>query len=393
MQIKGYQTFVVGTAWRNLTYLILELSDGTVGVGEARVVRKTNTVRTFLDEVRGRVIGQDVFDIEEIYNRVTLDNYGTPGEVVMTGLALIEMAAWDCIGKLAGQPVYRLLGGKVTQKIPAYANGWYTVERTGEDFAAAARKVVQKGYRGMKFDPFGAGNLELTREEFFKSIEIIKAVRSAVGEGVQLYIEMHGRFAPHQAIEIAKEIEPLRPAWIEEPCRPDDLGAIRKVAAHTSIPIATGERLYSAAQFRDLFPMRCVDIIQPDINQCGGLLEVKKIASTAETYNVMVAPHNVGGIVSTIANLHLMATLRNGKVLEHFNDFADSFVKGAGTPYPEVVDGYFQLPSGPGWGVEVDIDFLRKAEGKKADGLYVDPGLSLFTSEDWIKRAQHTYRK
>ena len=141
-------------------------------------------------------------------------------------------------------------------------------------------------------------------------------------------------------------------------------------------------------KFRDLFEQRSVHIIQPDINQCGGLLEVKKIAATAETYSVVVAPHNVGGIVSTTAALHLMATLRNGKILEHFNDFVDESIQACGSPYPQVVDGYFQLPTGPGWGVELDMDFIRANQAKRIDGVIQDPGLNMFVDENWNRRAR-----
>jgi galactonate dehydratase len=388
MKITDFHTFVVGTPWRNLTYAVVETDAGITGIGEARVLGKTHTVREYLRDVRRHVIGHDPFDIEDLYRRFTLVDFGSAGEVVMTGLALIETACWDILGKKAGLPVYQLIGGKVRDKVPAYANGWYKVERTGEAFAAAAQRVVNRGYLGMKFDPFGAGDLELTRKEFHRSIELIEAVHSVTGREVQIFVEMHGRFSPHQAVEIAKAVEKLEPGWIEEPCRPEDVPAIAYVAAHTSIPIATGERLYRASQFRELFEQRAVHVIQPDINQCGGLLEVKKIASTAETYSVMVAPHNVGGIVSTTAALHLMATLRNGKILEHFNDFADEPVKQGGSPYPEVVDGYFQLPKGPGWGVELNMDYIRANSAKMVGGVIADPGLDLFNNPDWARRGQ-----
>jgi galactonate dehydratase len=388
VKITSYQTFVVGTPWRNLTYVIVETDAGLTGVGEARVVGKTHTVSQYLLDVRRHIVGHDPFDIEALYRRLTLLDFGSAGEVVMTGLALIEMACWDLLGKAARLPVYQLIGGKVRDAVPAYANGWYTVERSPQQFAEAARRVTAKGYRAMKFDPFGNGDLELSRSEFRKSIALIEAVRSAVGPDIELFIEMHGRFAPHQAVEIAKAIEPFQPSWIEEPCRPEVVPALQYVASHTSIPIATGERLYRAAQFRDLFEERCVHIIQPDINQCGGLFEVKKIASTAETYSVVVAPHNVSGVVSTTAALHLMATLRNGKILEHFNDFVDEPIKQCGSPYPQVVDGSFALPQGPGWGVELNMDFIRSNEARKVDGVIQDPGLNMFVDANWNRRSQ-----
>ena len=386
MKIKDYKTYVIGTPWRNLTLLVIETDSDIRGIGEARVVGKTHTVIEYLKDVRRHIIGAEVTDIEDLYRRFTHLDFGVAGEVAMTGLALVEMACWDAIGKKTKMPVYKLLGGKVNNKIMAYANGWYQVERTPKDFHEAAKKVMSAGYKAMKFDPFGNGDLELTRDEFHRSISLIEAVHDATENNAQILIEMHGRFAPHQAVEIAKAIEHLGPTWIEEPCRPDDLEAIAYVRDHTSIPIATGERLYSAKQFNRIFENRLVNIIQPDINQCGGIFEVKKIASTAENYSIMVAPHNVGGVISTAAALHLMVTLRNGKILEHFNDFVDSQVKNAGSPYPEVVDGFFKVPEGPGWGVNLNFDFIESNPPESENGVILDPGLNMFRETDWHKR-------
>ena len=389
MKITDFKTYVFPTPWRNLTYLVLETDQNIRGVGEARVVAKTHTVLEHLKHMRSRIVGHEVYDVEDLYRRFTVLDYGDPGEVTMTALALVEMACWDLIGKKAGLPVCQLLGGTVHEKILAYANGWYTVEREPEAFAAAAQRVIERGYRAMKFDPFGAGHLELTPREFRRSIELAGAVHAAVPADTQLFIEMHGRFAPHQAVQVAKALEPLNPAWIEEPCRPDDLGALDYVQAHTCIPIATGERLYKLSSFRELFERRSAQIIQPDISQAGGILEGKKIASAAEMWSMMVAPHNVGGIITTAATLQLMATLRNGKVLEHFNDFVDSQVKSLGTGYPEVVDGYFHVPtSKPGLGVEMDFDALESGQAETVDGVIQDRGLNLFVDEQWHQRSQ-----
>lgn len=393
MKITDIRTLVLGTPWRNLSYLILETDEGLTGIGEARVVGKTHTVLQYLQDVKRHIVGYDPFDIEALYRRLTLLDFGKAGEVVYTGLAMVEMACWDLKGKATGQPVWKLLGGRAKdgseqKTVQAYANGWYTVERSPEQFAKAAKVVVAKGYKAMKFDPFGSGDLELERAEFHRSIELIEAVHEAVGDKAQLLIEMHGRFTPRQAVEIARRIEPLSPGWIEEPTRPEHLQALREVHAHTMLPVATGERLYGAAEFRELFRLGGVDIIQPDITQCGGVWEVKKIASTAETHSIMVAPHNVGGIVSTMAALHLMITLRNGKILEHFNDFTDVEVQQAGSGYPVVTDGYFSLPDKPGWGVELDEDFIRAHPPQMVDGVVQDPGLDMFRKADWNVRGQ-----
>jgi galactonate dehydratase len=388
VKISNVRTLVLGTPWRNLTYAVVETDEGLTGVGEARVLAKTHTVVEYLKDARRHIVGFDPFDIEALYRRMTLFDFGKPGEIVYTGLALVEMACWDIIGKACGQPVYRLLGGKVRDSVPAYANGWYTVERRPEDFALAAQRVIDRGYRAMKFDPFGAGDLELSRPEFHRSLDLIEAVHTITKGRAQIMLEMHGRFSPHQAREIARAVERFEPAWIEEPTRPGDIPALRSVRQHTSLPIATGERLYGASEFRELFAQGLVDIVQPDITQCGGVLETKKIASVAEMHSVMAAPHNVGGIVSTMAALHLCLTLRNGKILEHFNDFADEGIKQAGTNYPEVVDGEFRVPDRPGWGVELNEAFIKEHPPRVVDGVIQDPGLQMFEKGDWAKRGQ-----
>jgi len=388
MKIVNYEVFTLSTGWRNLTYLMAETDAGLVGFGEAHIVGKTHTVREYLRDIRRHIIGHDVYDIEALYEKVTLLDFGAPGQVAMTGLALVEMACWDLIGKQLNMPVYKLIGGAVRERIPAYANGWYTGERTPEAFHKAAEGVVARGYKGLKFDPFGNGNMELTREQYYLALDLVEAVADAAGRRAQMFIEMHGRFAPHQAVEICRELEKYHPGFVEEPCRPLDVGALKYVIDHTAVPIAAGERLYLAAAYNEVFRDRLVNVVQPDISQCGGLLEVKKICSTAESLSIMAAPHNVGGIIATAANVHLMATLRNGKILEHFNDFSDSYIKRAGAPYPEVVDGCFSLPEGPGWGVEVDVDFLRSNQAAPDGGVIRDPGLNMFKSYSWNRRSK-----
>src|SRR5690606_16847645 len=179
-----------------------------------------------------------------------------------------EIACWDIIGQALGQPVYRLLGGAVRDKIKAYANGWYTVERGPEEFHAAARRVVERGYRALKFDPFGAGFYEIDRAEKIKVVALVEAVRDAVGPEVEILIEMHGRFNPVTAIEMARELAPFQPSWFEEPVPPENLAALKKVAdaiAPLGIPIATGERIHTPFEYRELFELQAADIIQTDI--------------------------------------------------------------------------------------------------------------------------------
>lgn len=389
MKITGFRLYTIPTGWRNLTYLALETDEGIEGCGETHIVGRTHTVREFLRDVRHHIIGHDVFDIEALYEKFTLLDFAAPGQIAMTGLALVEMACWDCIGKKLNTPVYRLIGGAARTKIPAYANGWYKVERTPNAFAGAAKHVVQSGYRAMKMDPFGNGNLELSPQERSAAIALVEAVRDAIGSQCQLFIEMHGRFAPHEAVAVCKDLVPFRPGFVEEPCRPWDPEALKYVLSHTSIPLAAGERLYNAAAYEPIFHDRLVHIVQPDISQCGGLLETKKICSTAETLSIMAAPHNVGGAVATAANIHLMATLRNGKILEHFNDFTDSEIKRAVRNYPILQDGCFSLPEGPGWGMELDFDYLEERAVGMHGEVIRDPGLNMYCNANWNKREEN----
>jgi galactonate dehydratase len=382
MKITKITPLILGTQWRNLTFLKVETDEGITGVGEARVLNRTDAVLGYLSEAAPRyILGTDPFEIERLVYRMFREDFGRAGEIVMTATALVEIACWDIMGKALNQPVYRLLGGAVRDKIKAYANGWYTVERTPEEFHRAAKVVVEKGYRALKFDPFGAGFYELERSEKNHVIGLVEAVRDAVGPDVDILIEMHGRFNPVTAIELANEMAHFKPSWVEEPVPPENLAALKKASegiAQTGIPVATGERMHTMYEYRELFELQAADIIQPDITHFGGILNTKKLAAWAETYYMLVAPHNVGGPVSTAAALHLAACTTNFKIQEHFNDFAEAYVKDAAPGLPEVVDGYFALPEGPGLGVTLDEDVLAAHPRQKVH-------FNLF-AEDWHKR-------
>jgi galactonate dehydratase len=382
LKIVNVTPMVLGTAWRNLTFVKVETDEGLTGVGEARVLNRTQAVLGYLADVVPRyVLGSDPFEVERLVQRMFREDFGRAGELVMTGIALIEIACWDIMGQALGQPVYRLLGGAVREKIKAYANGWYTAARTPEEFHAAAERAIAKGYRALKFDPFGGGFYELERSEKQRIVALVEAVRDAVGPDVEILIEMHGRFNPATAVEMARELAPFRPSWFEEPVPPENLAALKKAADAISplgIPIATGERLHTPYEYRELFELQAADIIQPDITHYGGLLSTKKLAAWAEAYYMLVAPHNVGGPVSTAAALHLAACTNNFKIQEHFNDFDEVYVKESALGVPEVVDGYFALPTGPGLGITLNEEIIRAHPQQK---IHFD----LF-ADDWHKR-------
>jgi galactonate dehydratase len=381
MRITDVKTMVLGTPWRNLTFVKVETDEGLVGVAEGRNVNRTDALLAYLEGAKQRyVVGSDPFNVESLVNRMFHGDFARVADIAGMGIALVEIACWDIMGKALNLPVYKLLGGAVRDKIKAYANGWYTVERKPDEFHLAAKKVVKRGYKALKVDPFGAGFYEMERKEKNLSISLVEAIRDAVGPDVEILVEMHGRFSPATAIEMARELERFKPSWVEEPVPPDNLEAMAKAAAKINVPIATGERVHTRYEVRRLLELGCVDVLQTDITESCGLLEGKKIAAMADAYYVTFAPHNVGGPVSTAACLHLAACTTNFKIQEHFNNFVDSWVKEAATGpgYPEVVEGYFSLPGGPGLGVTLNEDFIKEHPMK-------DTFFDLY-AEDWHKR-------
>jgi galactonate dehydratase len=361
MKIVDVKTHVMGTAWRNLTFVRVLTDEGLEGVGEVRMLNHTDALLGYFREaVPNHILGHDPFNVEDLVQRMYRNDYARAGEIAMSAIATVEIACWDIMGKALGLPVYKLLGGAVRERVKGYANGWYTVERTPEEFHAAAKRVLAKGYRALKFDPFGSGFYELEHAEKMRVIELVEAVYDAVGPNVEILIEMHGRFNVATAVEMARELERFKPSWVEEPVPPENLAALKKASEKITIPVATGERIHTRYDYRQLFELQAADIIQPDITHFGGLLETKKLAAWAETYYILVAPHNVGGPVSTAAALHFAASTPNFKIQEHFNDFAEDWVKAAAPGNPEVVDGYFALPQGPGLGVKLDEAVIQQ---------------------------------
>ena len=379
MKITSVEPLVLGTAWRNLTIVVVQTDDGIEGIGEVRMLNHTDALLGYLHEAVPRhVLGSDPFDVESLVQRMSKADYARAGEIAMSAAATVEIACWDIMGKALGQPVYRLLGGAVHDRLAAYANGWYQVARAPDDLHAAARRVIDQGYRALKLDPFGDAEGDLTSVQRAVSIGLVEAVRDAIGADAELMIEMHGRFTPRAALSLARDLEPFRPAWIEEPVPPDNPSGLAWVAARAGVPVAAGERIHVRSEFRELFERHAVDIVQPDITMCGGLWETRKIAAWAESYQVFIAPHNVGGPISTAAALHLAACTPNFKIQENFNDFSEEYVLAAVPGNPGVADGHFALPAGPGLGVTLDRDVIAQHPRR---ALYFD-----LHKEDWQLR-------
>jgi len=383
MKITGFRTIVVGTPWRELTIVQVETDEGITGLGEVRMVNKTDTLIAAIEELGHRyLIGSDPFDVSKLAWDIQIAEYGLPGEVGQSALAAFDIACWDIIGKKVGQPVWRLLGGAFRDTVPAYANGWYQGDRDPKIIGEMAKKVVARGYRALKIDPFGAAAATLTLEEHRRSTAILQAVRDAVGPDVEIYVEMHGRFTGSTAAMVAKDAEVIRPGWLEEPVLPLDVGGLRQVRQHTAFPIALGERIHHAEDLRPFLEQNLVDIVQVDVTHHGGITGFMRLVGWTDAYNVQLAPHNVCGPIGTAAALHCAIAAPNVKVLEHFNDFADVWVADlvTGAPHVDEKTGTFAKPEKPGLGIELNEEVAQahpRTGGRLA--LY---------SEGWEKRQQ-----
>jgi len=363
MKITRANTTIVGTPWRELVFLELETDTGLVGTSEVRMVSRTSTVDACIHELAPRhVIGTDPFDVERLAWNIQRAEYDRPGEVSQSALACFDVACWDLMGQSLGVPIWKLLGGQFHARVSAYANGWYQSERDPATIAGLAKKVVSRGYRGLKLDPFGHASAELDAPERRKAIQIVAAVREAVGPDIKIMLEMHGRFTPSTAAAVAKLLEPFEPEWIEEPTPPENPLAYRSVRAATHLPIATGERAHAMEDIRGFIEGGLVDVVQVDLTHFGGFLAMKRLAGWADAYSLLMAPHNVCGPVGTMANLHFAVATPNYKVLEHFNDFADSWVHELVDHSPRIdrADGCFAAPQRPGLGLKLNHEVCAK---------------------------------
>ena len=360
MKITGVEPFVLGTSWRNLVFIKVKTDEGLVGIGECTLQNREEGILGYLQgAARRHVVGSDPFNIEDLWLRMYRNDFWRDGVIATTVLSGIEIACWDIVGKALGQPVWKILGGRCHEKVKAYANAWYTVERKPAEFAKRVKVVLDKGYKALKVDPFGPGGLEITRAEKVRSVELVAAIRQAVGPDVEIFIEMHGRFSAATAIDLAHMLEPYHPGWIEEPCPPEDIPSLKKVADHVNLPVATGERYFTRYGFREALESGAPDIIQADIIHAGGMLEMKKIAAMADVRSMVMAPHNSNGPVCTAASVHFDFCTTNLKVQECFDDFSETWVREAVPGCPVPVDGYFPLPEKPGLGIELNEDVIK----------------------------------
>ncbi len=367
MKITDLHVFQTQGGHANWTFVKLYTDSGLTGVGEASLERNDIVVVKALESLKDFLVGKDPFQIEYIWNALYKQTFKYGQLIILTALSGVEQALWDIKGKALGVPVYELLGGKLRDRVRAYANAWafqevvteMTEKDTPESLAKNALKMVDKGFTAMKWDPFRHGGQVIPKSEEEFAIACVKAVREAVGPSIDLLIECHGRFNMISAIRMAQKLEPFDPFFYEEPIPPDNIDALAALQAAINLPIATGERLYTRWEFRPLLEKQAARIIQPDICNVGGIWELKKIAAMAEAYYVAVQPHNSNGPVQTVASLHLDASIPNFVFQEFFYPYLDQYNEILTEPI-KYQDGYLEIPTGPGLGTDIREEVIRK---------------------------------
>ena len=359
MKVIDVKTFVVDCFRTNFCFVKVYTDEGITGVGEATLEYKEKALVGAVEHIKEYLVGKNPLEIEKHYQTIYRDAYWRGGPVLMSALSAVEMALWDILGKSLNVPVYQLLGGKVNDKVRIYVNGWFSGAKTPQEFAKKAKEAVSRGVTAMKWDPFGKSFMEISNKDLNTAIECVGMVRDAVGKDVDLLIEGHGRFNVVTGIKIAKELEQFNPMFFEEPVPPDNLEALKAVRDKSPVPISAGERLYTLRSFKDLFEMRAADFIQPDISHAGGIMELKKIAATADAYYIPFAPHNPSGPVANAATLQIAACCSNFSILEIMYSDVD-YRKKLTNEQLEYQDGYMKISDKPGLGIEINEEECLK---------------------------------
>jgi galactonate dehydratase len=356
MKITEIKTYVVGNPWKNWVFVKLYTDEGISGIGEATGGLSAKPGEAQVHELGRFVIGEDPLQPERLWHKMHKGLFlGTN-----VGMNAIEIACWDILGKSLGAPVWKLLGGKHRPRLRVYANGWYQGPRDPAFFAEAAARVKGIGYTALKFDPFGTAYRFFSREEERLSLAIVRAVRDAVGDDVDLLIEGHDRFGVSTAVRLGHSLEEFKPMWFETPVMSTDIAATVEVARAIPIPVATGERFNKLSQVIELMSHRVVDILQPETLNIGGIGGARKAAAIIEAAEGFVALHQAQSPLNTAVNAHIHASIPNFLIQECFDDFLAPWSREIMHGVPQVQDGHLDPSDAPGIGVELDEAEMEK---------------------------------
>ena len=348
---------------KNLCFVRIDTDEGIHGWGECYTQADRDIqVTTHIDKLKRYLVGRDPTNIKHFIQIVFDDFAGRRGAMdLWCAVSGLEQAMWDITGKVCGVPIHKLLGGPVRERIRVYANGWGGGGWDSGIIAERASEVVEQGFTALKFDPIpGPWRTFVDKKVENQTVENVRAVRQAVGQDVDILVEMHRRLAPMHAIRIARHIEEYEPFWYEEPVLAENIDALAAAKREIRIPVVTGEELYTKFEFREVFEKQAADIINPDVCNVGGILELKEIGAMAEPYFVAVSPHNYNSTaLGLAATMQVSATMPNFLITEYFLNLED-FGKDITVDPFEVNNGYIELPETPGLGIEIDESSLAK---------------------------------
>jgi galactonate dehydratase len=388
MKITGVRTIIVNAELRNWIFVKVETDqDGLHGWGEASLEWKTRGVVGTIEDFAPMLIGEDPRNIEHIYQKLYRHSFWRMGVIGMSAISGIEQACWDILGKVLNVPVYRLLGGAVRERVRMYTHlGGGDMRSVYETFdservIALAQEVVARGYTALKVVCVPYSEPLIGRCDVRRFAQLIEKLRLAVGDSIDIMIDFHGRTYPAVAIQLIRAIEEFHPYFCEEPVPPENVAALRQVRESVNVPIATGERLVTRHQFRELFEQQACHVIQPDLCHCGGLWEAKKIAAAAESYYMGVAPHNPLGPVANAAALHFALSTPNFLIQEDMLfdvpwrwDVVQNSIN--------TEKGYWLTTEAPGLGIDVNEkeaarhpfqnEVMASAHARAADGAILD---------------------
>jgi len=371
MKVTDIRVYVAEGMWRSSwTFVEVRTDEGLTGFGEASNYPGNGSliVGDAVRRVKEFVVGEDPSDIGRLWHKLFRKaTYLGPRGLPTAVMSAIDTALWDIKGKAVGRPVYDLLGGRFREAVRLYANGWFDGCSTPDQYAAAAVRTVASGHNALKCDPFWLamgpyhtayvdGQIPPDGEEL--GVNIVAAMREAVGPRVEILIDAHGQYNVPTAVRLARRLEPYRIGWFEEPVPPESPQALRAVREQVDVPICVGERLYTRWDFLPIFEGRLADFVMPDIAWTGGISEMLRIATMAETYHVPVTPHNAGGPLQIIAAAHAMATIPNFYRLEFATGALPHFQACLNQPI-ELDGDSLRLPDRPGLGFDLNTEYLR----------------------------------
>lgn len=354
MRITRLETLLVKPRF---LFLKVHTDEGVVGLGEPVVEGRARTVATAVDELADYLVGKDPTRVVHHWNAMYKHAFYRGGPVLTSALSGVEQALWDLTGKACGLPVYKLLGGPVRDRVKVYKG---VGGATPEEAADSARQAMAAGFRALKTGLAGSRPARVIETPGFidQVVDRFAAMREAVGNEVDLALDFHGAVPPATSALLIHALEPYQPLFIEEPVQCQNVDVLADLARKTYLPLATGERLFTKWGFREVLEKRAAAVLQPDLSHAGGIFEVRLIAGMAEAYYVNLAPHCPLGPVALAAGLHLDAAIPNFLAQEH-TTFGEGYLK---TPFT-FADGYVELPTGPGLGVELDEDALTHRLG------------------------------